>query len=425
MSLKRNLRNIFILLICAACLLSACSPAPAAGEVQAYFQPAAALSLPENVTLVGIGEATHGNAEFVKLRQEVLEQLVTRYGFRAFAIEGDFGGGQVVNEYVLNGVGTAEEAVRAIGFAIYRTQEMVDLVEWIRQYNLAAAPEQRIRFYGYDMQRYDHNINGLLAFFERVEPALVQPQRAALVDLNDAAVFNQKREKVLAGLEAIQKIRADMLREKERYIAASSPEAFELADQYALTIEQNATLRSGSDKIYSLLLYSDQYLAEKVSWILDYEKNQGRGKVLIAGHNGHIEKSAAAAQYRSMGSWLSEQYAAQYFAIGTEFLESTFNSKDASSGERKQFSVKNNNALNRAFGATEREVAYLDIRPALASTVLKPLLTAKQPMSNIGDSFTGWYGNLAMFYTIQMVPADAYDAVLFVRKASPTTMLAE
>lgn len=423
MALKRNLYRVLILLICAAFLFSACSPAPSAGKVQAYFQPTAALSLPESVVLVGIGEATHGNAEFARLRQEVLEQLVTRYGFRAFGIEGDFGGGQVVNEYVLNGVGTAEEAVRAIGFAIYRTQEMVDLVEWIRQYNLTAATEQRIHFYGYDMQRYDNNIKGLLSFFEQVKPALVEPHRAALADLNDASVFNQKREKVLAGLEAIQKIRADMLREKERYITASSPEAFDLADQYALTIEENATLRSGSDKIYSLL--RDQYLAKKVSWILDYEKNQGRGKVLIAGHNGHIEKSAAAMQYRSMGSWLSEKYAAQYFAIGAEFIESTFNCKDAGSGQRKQFSVKNKNALNRAFGAADMDVAYLDIRPALESTALKPLLTARQPMSNVGDSFTGWYGNLSMLYTIQMVPARAYDAILFVRKATPTTMLAE
>lgn len=412
--------NVLSLLIFASLILTACGPAIAPEEARQYFQPVDSLALPEGVTLVGIGEATHGNAEFVTLRQEVLEQLATRYGFTAFAIEGDFGGGQVVNQYVLDGVGTAEEAIREIGFAIYKTQEMVDLVEWVRQYNLSMAPEQRIHFYGYDMQRYDNNIDGLLAYFEQVDPALVEPYREDLADLNDETVFNQQPEKIKDGLQAVQQIRAQMQREKERYIAASSQAAYDMADQFAASIEQNATLRSGSGN-YSEM--RDKFMAEKVSWIIDYEKSQGRGKLVIAGHNGHIEKSAAAAQYRSMGSRLSEKYGSQYFAIGTEFIESTFNVKDSASGERKQYSVKNNHDLNRAFSASGLDVAYLDIQPALQNDTMRSLLTGKQPMSNIGDSFTGWNAYLSMFYTIQMVPAEAYDAVIFVRAATPTTML--
>ncbi|NMC34802.1 MAG: erythromycin esterase family protein, partial [Veillonellaceae bacterium] len=150
-----------------------------------------------------------------------------------------------------------------------------------------------------------------------------------------------------------------------------------------------------------------------------------RGKVLIAGHTGHIEKSAAAPQYRSMGSRLSEIYGAHYFAIGTEFVESVFNSKDDASGERKVFSVKNNNKLNQAFAAAEMNRAYLEIQPALDIPAVKPLITTKQGMSNIGDSFSALHAYLPMLYTIQMVPADAYDAILFVRSAHPTTMLAE
>jgi erythromycin esterase len=420
MTWQNNIRKFLPLLLCAGLLLGACSPTASMEEVQPYFQPVDALTLPEGVTLVGIGEATHGNAEFVTLRREVLQELATRYGFRAFAIEGDFGGAQVVNRYVLEGVGTAEEAARAIGFAIYRTQEMVDLIEWIRQYNIAAVPEDQIRVYGYDMQRYDHNKAGLLEYIGQVDLAKQEEYRAGLADLNDETVFDQQPEKIRAGLEAIRQIRAEMLTEKERYVAASSQDAYALADQYALAIEQNATLRSGSVN-YSQ--QRDQYMAEKVSWIVDYEQSQGRGKVLIAGHDGHIEKSAAAAAYRSMGSRLSEQYGEKYFAIGTEFIESSFLAKDEGSGERKLFSVRNNHALNRAFSVTGMDVAYLDIENALASESLSPLLTSAQPMSNIGDSFKGWYAYLPMLRTIKMVPVEAYDAIIFVREATPTTLL--
>jgi len=418
---KHNLYRVLALLVSASLLLAACSPRISVQDVQQPFQPVSDLRIPEVVTLVGVGEATHGNAEFVKLRRDVLEILATQYGFRAFAIEGDFGGAQVVNDYVLNGTGTAEEAVRAIGFAIYRTQEMVDLVEWIRQYNQSVAAEEQIHFYGFDMQRYDHNIRGLLAYLEQVDPEVVEPDRAGLADLNDTTVFDQQPEKIQAGLQMIEKIRADMQQKKTDYIKASSEMAFDLADQFATSIEENARLRSGSGSYVQL---RSEYMAKKVRWIVEYEKQQGRGKVMIAGHTGHIEKSAAAPQYRSMGSRLSEELGNQYFAIGAEFVESKFNCKDATSGERKVFSVKNKQALNKAFEATGMDTAYLDIQSGLENPVLQPLLSKQQAMSNIGDSFSGWYAYLPQMYTIRMVPAKAYDAVFFVRSASPTHMLA-
>jgi erythromycin esterase len=295
-------------------------------------------------------------------------------------------------------------------------------VEWIRQYNQSATPEARIHVYGFDMQRYDNNINGLMAYLEQVDPALVEPYRAALADLNDATVFDQQTEKVKAGLQAIQKIRAEMQQKKDGYIAASAAPAFDLADQFAASIEENATLRSGSGSYIQL---RSELMAKKVGWIMEYEQQQGRGKVLIAGHTGHIEKSAAAAQYRSMGSQLKATYGDAYFAIGAEFFESTFRSKDAATGERKVYAVKNNHTLNQAFLAAGMEVAYLDIQTGLENPIMQPLLTTPQPMSNIGDSFTAWHAYLSMLYTIKMVPSEAYDAIVFVRSATPTTMLSE
>jgi len=412
-------RTVFIFLL-ASLLLGACSPRLSPQQAGQVFQPVSELHLPNTATLVGIGEATHGNAEFVELRREVLEILVTRYGFRAFAIEGDFGGSQVVNDHVLHGVGTAEEAVRAIGFAIYRTQEMVDLVEWIRQYNLSAAPQEQVHFYGFDMQRYDHNINRLMAYLEQVDPTAVEPYRASLADLNDETVFDQQPDKIKAGLRAIQDIRKEMQDNKAEYVAASSEAEFSIADQFAASIEENATLRSGS---VNYAQTRDEYMANKVRWIMEYEQQQGRGRLLIAGHTGHIEKSAAAAQYRSMGNRLSEAFGAQYFAIGAEFIESQFTCKDAASNERRVFSVKNNNRLNRTFAAADLETGYMDVQSALKMDDIRPLVTSRHAMSNIGDSFGAWYAYFSPLFTIKMVPAEAYDAIIFVRNAHPTTML--
>jgi len=325
-----------------------------------------------------------------------------------------------VNAYFLEGSGTAVDAVRQIGFAIYKTQEMVDLIEWIYQYNQSVAQDQKIHFYGFDMQRYDHNIEGLLAYIARVDPEKVETYRAALVDLNDETVFNQSREKIQAGLQAIETILSDMQQNQERYVAATSQADYELAYQFATCVQENATLR-GTDVVYTE--QRDQYMAQKVAWIVEYEKSQGRDRVFLAGHNGHIEKSSASPLYRSMGSRLAEIFAEQYFAIGTEFYKSTFNCKDANSGARKQFSVKNDSEINRVLLSSGMDIAYVDIEQAMMRQTLEKQLNTSQPMSNIGDEFSGLYRFVKAFYTLKLVPAQAYDGIVFVREATPTTML--
>ncbi len=84
-------------------------------------------------------------------------------------------------------------------------------------------------------------------------------------------------------------------------------------------------------------------------------------------------------------------------AIGAEFYEGSFNSKETDSGVRKQFSFMNKNPLNNTFESTSREVAYLDIQPALENPTLAALLTSKQSMTNIGDEFSSLYRCFPLF----------------------------
>ena len=410
-------------LLGAALFLSGCAARPNQQAFTNALQPVSAITLPPEVRIVGMGEATHGNKEFVQLKLEVFRELVQKYGYLTFALEGDFGGCQAVNDYILNGKGSAVEAVTQIGFAIYKTREMADLVEWMRQYNQAAPADKRIHFYGFDMQRYDRNKDGLFAYLQKVDPGKVEVYRARLADLNDATVFDQSKEKVQAGLSAGELILADLQQNKSAYLAAASAEEFEMALQYATSIRENAVLR-GTDVNYSNT--RDQFMAQKVQWIAGYEQKMGREKLFIAGHNGHIEKSSASPLYRSMGDILQETYADRYFAIGTEFYQSTFNCKDGTSGERKVFDVKNNgtSVLIDAFRGSGSAVAYLDIRQAMqADPSVEKMLTTKLRMSNIGDEFNSLYRFSKAFSTLQMAPAEAYDAILFVREATPTTLL--
>ena len=88
------------------------------------------IEIPENVRIIALGEATHGNVEFQELKLDVFKQLVEE-GVKAFAIEGDYGGCEKVNEYIQNGIGDLKEVVHYIGFQIYHTEQIAELISYM------------------------------------------------------------------------------------------------------------------------------------------------------------------------------------------------------------------------------------------------------------------------------------------------------
>ena len=131
-------------------------------EFSIYAVPVSEFCVPDEAQIVALGEATHGNREFQQLRLDVFQVLAEKYGVRAFALEGDFGGCEAIDRHIHGAGGTAAEALSATGFAIYRTEEMENLVEWMRDYNASAAPGEDLRFYGFDMEQRAYSYRYLL-----------------------------------------------------------------------------------------------------------------------------------------------------------------------------------------------------------------------------------------------------------------------
>ena len=65
-----------------------------------------------------------------------------------------------MNQYIHGGEGRLKEIVKKIGFQIYKTEEMMQLIEYIREYN-DDAEEEQLNFYGFDMQRIRYSFDAL------------------------------------------------------------------------------------------------------------------------------------------------------------------------------------------------------------------------------------------------------------------------
>lgn len=116
-------------------------------QKRCYAKPVKDIEIPESAEIIALGEATHGNAEFQKLKLDVFKVMAENYGVRAFCLEGDYGCCEAANRYIHGGEGTAQEAAAATGFAIYRTQEMAELLSWMRTWNETAKEGDDLTFH--------------------------------------------------------------------------------------------------------------------------------------------------------------------------------------------------------------------------------------------------------------------------------------
>lgn len=354
--------------------LAGCGKGEAIKDAAKYTSKIEDIDIPNDVKVIGFGEATHGNVEFQTLKKDVFQALIKNEHVRVFVLEGDFGGAQQINQFILDGTGTAEEAVKALDYGIYKTEQMIEFVQWMHDYNMAASEKDKIYFYGNDMQRYDDSKKGLLNYYEVVNSEGAKKYKAQLKDVTNKTMRDLSTSQLEELDKNIDAIIKDLQANKDSYEKQSSKEAYLFAAQYAQIIKQRTQLFLNDSNYMSL---RDEYLAKNLQWIVDFEAAQGHDKVLISAHNGHIEKTSAnTAGYKSMGQHLDEVYEDAYFAIGTDFVNNTFQAQNGS-GERIDYTIEHHNALIDAFSEVKENIFYVDFKKANESQDLADILAKK------------------------------------------------
>ena len=415
---KKSILSILLTSALSVSLLTGCgNPASTpAADLSVLQTDLSTLSVSPNIQVVGLGEASHGVKDYQQMKAEAFKALVENNGCRTFIIEGDFGGALKVDAYIHGAQGTALEVVGEIGFNIYRTREMANLVDWMRAYNEDAPEGKDLHFYGMDMQRYDNNKEYLFSVLDAAAPALSKQYKASLSPLTDAArstlspeVITRANDNVLALLKDMDTLESDIA-------AISGQSAFDFARESANTIYACGKILLSSNADYNSL--RDKYMSEKVNWFLQ----QGDNSVLfINGHNGHIGKTSLSG-YTCLGEWLDQDIGENYFAIGTDAEETRFNSQDGN-GNFSVMEVKNQNDLNRLLDTMESDFYYLDFSKAVNDGYLQNLLNGRQTLTTLNVGISGWQKLLKSFYTTNLIPNKTFDGMIVFKKVYPTTLI--
>ena len=372
------------------------------GEFSKYATSVSELTVPDEAQIVALGEATHGNKEFQQLRLDVFQVLIEKYGVRAFALEGDFGGCEAINRYIHGADGTAAEALSATGFAIYRTEEMENLVEWMRNYNASAAQGDDLRFYGFDMQRRAYSYHFLLEALQK-----------ANIDTADfEKLWNSEADDYADGYTAEQ--RTQIITAVKEQLPPDDVQAIHCAD----ILLQNLELGKYIDDSGELNAQRDRMMAENTLWILQQEQARGNSRILISGHNNHIMQCENAGT-PVLGSLLAENLGDGYFAIGTDFYKSVCNLPKPYTGKRITHTFYSYDPLAKASKKCGFDARFLDFSKVPEGSLLTKHIANSISMGSLGESYSVLMNFVPRSYRVQRIPQDAYDAMIFVANATP------
>ena len=369
------------------------------------------IKIPEGTRIVALGEATHGNREFQQLKLDVFQETVKNAGVRAFALEGDFGGCEYVNRYIHGGDGTAEEAAAAIGFAIYRTNEMAELISWMREYNESAKEGEDLCFYGFDMQRYEYNYEYLIESAKEFGVDTTELEKLWNDGELSDAYDTEQREEIIA-------------RVKEALVSTGK-EDVDKSIHFADILLQNISLGKVEDFATGGNALRDELMAENTLWILEQEEKRGNNCIFISGHNGHIEQFGNyGVDHKVMGNILADELKDGYFAIGTDFYKTECNLPKGSDGKRVTHTFYSYDPLAKAARKAGYDTCWLDFSEIPESSGLKTQVMEYCYMGSLGEYYSPIFMNLLpMSYRVWRSPAELYDGVIFVTEAHPTEIM--
>lgn len=362
--------------------------------------------------LVALGEATHGTREFFQLKHRILEFLVEQKGFTVFAIEATMPESFDINEYVLTGKGNARKALAGLYFWTWNTEEVLDMIEWMRRYNANPLHTKKVKFYGFDMQSAQRALKVARKYLQTVDPAGWPASDAldlltnALTDSDFDALPGPKKQEAL--MEARTLLTRMDARQKD-YEKKSGAEAWTIARQHADVLAQNIERRSSKD-----WQARDRFMAQNVQWIRNHEGPDT--KMVLWAHNGHV----STAPDGWMGSFLRKTFNKDMVVFGFAFDEGSFQAFDVAGAPGigvHPFSVSPAPAgsLDAIVAAAAVPIAIIDLRDLPDDNPLAKWLGEPRLTRNVGSMYNAAASD--RFFGKQKI-REEYDALVFVEKTT-------
>lgn len=295
-----------------------------------------------DIKIVGLGEASHGSSEIFKVKDKLTRYILQKNKGGIFSIEASMPDSFLLNEYILKGNKTGKEYLMNIKSWIYQTDEILNMIEWMKQYN--DKNTSKIQFTGFDMTSYTESIvqlKTLMGKYEIPNENLVELTKN-LDDLSKLQL-NQLSEKKQKRAEALTKL---------NNIKLSSSKISNEEDQSWFL--QNITL---IEQYLNLTYWErNKYMADNIFWL---KTQYPESAFVLWAHNEHIKKTG-----EETGKFLKEKFKDNYINCGTFFYDGYHSVIDMDDKNVKPIYLKKNseNSLEELLNSFDLPIFILDLK---------------------------------------------------------------
>jgi erythromycin esterase len=396
--------------------------------------------------VVALGEGTHGTAEFTRVRTRLMEYLVKRKGFTIFALESSWAGARELNAYVNGGPGDAKTLLKRYARLAWpwRTQEMLETLEWMRAYNARSETSQKLRFTGFDLQDPVSAVDWITEYLEanaRDQVARAEDLLACIrFSLNNALAVGRYAAR---GEEGTRSCGANILTvrrilENRRAVLEKSSGSLEFSEvlQAARVLEQENAYYAARfvDTDMDAIAMRDEFMARNIFWLEATYKQ----KIVVWAHNGHVTFTPDMVfGWKPTGAYLRERYGQNYFVFATTFHSGSFNAQLVSADLARTLTAA---ALGLAQNPSEQRVPSPE--PGSFESLFRSsgLTQFILPLRLERGAETRWLWQKRRFYIVpqNLPPFDTptrdwysydavlpleFDAVVYVQESTPTKLL--
>ena len=380
-------------------------------------------NIPQKFTeakVFGFGETTHQGKEFFDIKAKFFKYLVENQGVKVFIMEDSYTSEAGINEWISGGKGNAETIAKNFSIGFWHCKEVVNLLEWMRNYNLDKTNDEQIRFYGMDIQIVQ-NIN--LEIRSLVKKFNIPVSEELLLITDKCAEKKVEYMKStdwadiqIPKLNEIESILLDFqkgIKNENNTEFNSAMRALNYLSQYTSFVQNNYS----QDR--------DLKMFENAKWIIEHKSKNG--KAFIWAHNEHINNWNAGnyntRNIYNLGRHLKEYYKNDYYSVGFDFgtgkLWGYYSNKDEKPNW-KTYELKEPFAETYAktLFETRQEIYFIDMAKALNGSSSDFFKKKTKQIVAGGGGFNPNVNNLW-----QKKFSEMYDGLIFVKNITNTTVL--
>ncbi|MFI2200455.1 erythromycin esterase family protein [Streptomyces sp. NPDC020192] len=250
-----------------------------------------------------LGEASHGTAEYYRIRDVLTRRLIEEKGFSFVAVEGDWPDCQAVHCSVVAAPGAPEDPDEVLaGFRRWPTwmwgnTDVAAFTRWLRRHNEQLRPERRVGFFGLDVYSLWDSLHAVLGHLREHDPDGVEHALEAYRCFEPYAENPQSYALATRYLpEGCEPQVVSLLMELRERAARTAVSDGSLAEFAA---RQNAEVLAGAERYYRAMLDSgpeswnirDHHMADTLDRLMEHHGPDA--KAVVWAHNTHIGDARA------------------------------------------------------------------------------------------------------------------------------------